>query len=212
MDVPLTRADSGARRTRLSAFMEPDEELVARTLDGDVTAFETLVRRHRGLVHRVVARVIGRNEAEDVTQDVFLRAFHRLGQFRGDAPFRAWLLRIAHNTALSSRAGRDNENDALFEEAADSMPSSSRTPAHALEDSERRERLTLKLQQIRQAHRTVIVLRDLEGLSYEEIAAVTETPLGSVKGRLFRARQELIEVLRHNTYDWELPDERASSA
>ncbi len=192
--------------------MEPDEELVERTLSGDVTAFETLVRRHQGLVHRVVARVIGRNDAEDVTQDVFLRAFHRLGQFRGDSPFRAWLLRIAHNAALSSYAGRAPASEALFDEAdAESVPSSVRTPAHALEDMERRERLTLKLRQMRHAHRTVLVLRDLEGLSYEEIAAVTETPLGSVKGRLFRARHELIEILRHNTYDWELPDERASA-
>lgn len=185
--------------------------LVERTLGGDMTAFETLVRRHRGLVHRVVARVIGRNDADDVTQDVFLRAFHRLGQFRGDSPFRAWLLRIAHNTALSSRAGRRPGNDVLLDDAAESVPSSGRTPAHTLEDTERRERLTLKLQQLRQAHRTVLVLRDLEGLSYEEIAAVTETPLGSVKGRLFRARQELIAILRQNTYDWELPDERASA-
>jgi len=191
--------------------MEPDEKLVERTLSGDMTAFETLVRRHRRLVHRVVARVIGGNDADDVTQDAFLRAFHRLHQFRGDSPFRAWLLRIAHNAALSSRAGRTPEHDELFVEEAESMPSSERLPAHALEDTERRERLSLKLQQMRPPHRAVLVLRDLEGLSYEEIAAVTETPLGSVKGRLFRARQELIEILRHNTYDWELPDERASA-
>ncbi len=191
--------------------MEPDEKLVERTLGGDMTAFETLVRRHRGLVHRVVARVIGRGDADDVTQDAFLRAFHRLHQFRGDSPFRAWLLRIAHNAALSSRAGRPPEHDALLVEDAESMASSERLPARALEDTERRERLSSKLQQMRQSHRTVLVLRDLEGLSYEEIEAVTETPLGSVKGRLFRARQELIEILRHNTYDWELPDERASA-
>ena len=191
--------------------MEPDEELVERTLGGDMTAFETLVRRHRGLVHRVVGRVIGRDDADDVTQDVFLRAFHRLGQFRGDSSFRAWLLRIAHNAALSSHAARQPGNDVPLDESAETVSSSDRTPAHALEDTERRERLTLKLQQLRQAHRTVLVLRDLEGLSYEEIATVTETPLGSVKGRLFRARQELIAILRHNTYDWELPDERASA-
>jgi len=191
--------------------MEPDEELVERTLSGDVAAFAILVRRHRGLVRRVVARVIGSNDADDVTQDVFLRAFHRLGQFRGDSPFRAWLLRIAHNAALSSHAGRTPASEALSDDGAENVPSSVRTPAHALEDTERRERLTLKLRQMRLAHRTVLVLRDLEGLSYEEIAEVTDTPLGSVKGRLFRARRELIEILRHNTYDWELPDERASA-
>ncbi len=191
--------------------MESDEKLVERTLDGDMTAFEALVRRHQRLVHRVVARVIGRHEADDVTQDAFLRAFHRLHQFRGDSPFRAWLLRIAHNAALSSHAEHRPAHDEFFDEEAESMPSSERLPAHALEDTERRDRLSAKLQQMRPPHRTVLVLRDLEGLSYEEIAAVTETPLGSVKGRLFRARQELIEILRHNTYDWELPDERVSA-
>ncbi len=81
-----------------------------------------------------------------------------------------------------------------------------KTPAQQLEDGERAERLELKLSQLRVEHRTVLVLRDLEGLSYDEIAEVTETPLGSVKGRIHRARNQLIEVLRNNTYDWELPD------
>jgi RNA polymerase sigma-70 factor (ECF subfamily) len=77
-----------------------------------------------------------------------------------------------------------------------------------LEDRERRERLELKLAELREEHRAVLVLRDLEGLPYEEIAAVTRTPVGSVKGRLHRARNELIEIMRNNSYDWELPDGR----
>ena len=81
-------------------------------------------------------------------------------------------------------------------------------PARSLEESERRSRLASKLEQLQPAHRSVLVLRDLEGFSYEEIAEVTDSPLGSVKGRLHRAREELITMLRRNTYDWELPDER----
>jgi RNA polymerase sigma-70 factor (ECF subfamily) len=80
-------------------------------------------------------------------------------------------------------------------------------PARSLEDSERRARLAGKLEQLRPAHRSVLVLRDLEGFSYEEIAEITDSPLGSVKGRLHRAREELIDILRRNTYDWELPNE-----
>jgi RNA polymerase sigma factor (sigma-70 family) len=91
---------------------------------------------------------------------------------------------------------------------APSASGAPKTPADELEESERRSRLELKLERLRPAHRAVLVLRDLEGLPYEEIADVTETPLGSVKGRLHRARSELIEILRTNTYDWELPDER----
>ncbi len=79
-------------------------------------------------------------------------------------------------------------------------------PASRLEDRERRERLRSKLALLRDSHRSVLVLRDLEGLSYQEIAELTDTPLGSVKGRLFRARAELVELLRNNTYDWELPE------
>ena len=77
---------------------EPDERLVARVVAGDVEAFGELVVRYRDTVLRVAARIVGRDEAEDVAQDAFLRAFHRLPRFRGEAPFRAWLLRIAHNT------------------------------------------------------------------------------------------------------------------
>ncbi|MBA2462905.1 MAG: hypothetical protein H0V45_14260, partial [Actinobacteria bacterium] len=73
-----------------------DEALVRRALAGDLGGFELLVERHRGVVQRVAARVVGRHDAEDVAQDAFLRAFHRLGQFRGESPFRSWLLRITH--------------------------------------------------------------------------------------------------------------------
>jgi RNA polymerase sigma-70 factor, ECF subfamily len=183
-----------------------DEALVRRTLAGDLTAFEQLVERHRAVLRRVAARIVGEDEADDVAQDAFLRAFHRLGRFRGDAGFRAWLLRIAHNAALdalSRRRSRPLEDEEQAEgEAATAGP---RTPAEQLEVRERRERLAAKLRLMQPTHRIVLVLRDLEGLSYEEIAEITESPLGSVKGRLHRARRELIEILRANTYDWELP-------
>jgi RNA polymerase sigma factor (sigma-70 family) len=91
---------------------------------------------------------------------------------------------------------------------SDLAPASPGGPVSQLEERERRERLELKLGALRREHRIVLVLRDLEGLSYEEIATVTESPVGSVKGRLHRARNELIEIMRANTYDWGLPDER----
>jgi RNA polymerase sigma-70 factor (ECF subfamily) len=188
--------------------MTGDETLVGRALAGDLGAFESLVERHRPVVRRVAARIVGEDEADDVTQDAFLRAFHRLGQFRGDSPFRSWVLRITHNAALNALArvrvrplGEALEGESL-DEAAEAAE---RTPADELEVSERRDRLRLKLGLMRPAHRTVLVLRDLEGLTYEEIAEVTEAPLGSVKGRLHRARGELIDILRANTYDWDLP-------
>jgi RNA polymerase sigma-70 factor (ECF subfamily) len=182
-----------------------DTELVRATLAGDLRAFERLVERHRELVLRVAARIVGEDGAEDVAQDAFLRAYHRLERWRGDGPFRAWLLHIAHNSAIDAISGKridavpmDTSTDKIADNA-------DRTPAARLETSERLRRLDVKLKGLSRQHRTVLVLRDIEGLSYEEIATIADMPLGSVKGRLHRARSEFVDALRHNTYDWELP-------
>jgi RNA polymerase sigma-70 factor, ECF subfamily len=181
-----------------------DAELVRRTTLGELAAFEQLVDRHRQVVVRVAARIVGSDDAEDVSQDAFLRAFHRLEHFRGDAPFRSWLLRITHNAALD-HLGRRRPEPVDPETLDTSEQSPLRPPADRLELRERIERLERKLHGLSHQHRAVLVLRDAEGLSYEEIAEITGTPLGSVKGRLHRARREFIEMLRANTYDWELP-------
>jgi RNA polymerase sigma-70 factor, ECF subfamily len=187
--------------------MEADESLIERTLQGDLAAFEHLVERHRDIVFRVAARIVGPEDAEDVSQDAFLRAFHRLEQYRGQAAFRTWLLQIAQNTALTalSRARRRPTQtvDDDPPEPADRDPV--RQPVMELERRERQQRLERKLGTLRPEYRSLLVLRDLEGLSYSEISDVLDMPLGSVKGRLHRARDELIELLRNNTYDWELP-------
>ncbi len=182
-----------------------DAELVRLASLGHLEAFEQLVERHRPVVVRVAARIVGSEDAEDVSQDAFLRAFHRLESFRGDAPFRSWLLRITHNAALDHVARRRAEPvDPETLDAADESPV--RRPAEQLEVRERIERLERKLHGLSQQHRVVLVLRDAEGMSYEEIAAVTDTPIGSVKGRLHRARREFVAMLRANAYDWELPE------
>src|SRR5581483_4871673 len=171
--------------------MEPDETLIERTLQGELAAFELLVERHRDIVFRVAARIVGPDDAEDVSQDVFLRAFHRLRQYRGTASFRTWLLQIAQNTALNALAWtrrRPAEPVGESPEMADRDPV--RQPATDLERRERQERLELKLRGLRPEYRSLLVLRDLEGLSYSEIADVLDMPMGSVKGRLHRAREE----------------------
>ncbi len=186
--------------------MDPDATLIERTLEGDLTAFEALVERHRAVVYRVAARIVGPHDADDVSQDTFLRAFHRLGQYRGTASFRTWLLQITQNTALNALDWTRRRPSAPADDAPEAPdPDPQRQPVSELERQERRERLELKLDALRPEYRSLVVLRDLEGLSYDEIAGVLEMPLGSVKGRLHRARGELIELLRNNTYDWELP-------
>jgi RNA polymerase sigma-70 factor (ECF subfamily) len=186
--------------------VESDTDLIERTLRGELSAFEQLVERHRGIVFRTAARIVGRDEAEDVTQDVFLRAFHRLQQYRGTAAFRTWLLQITQNAAfdtLSRARQQPTEAESEPSDIPDRDPV--RQPAAALERRERQQRLERKLELLRPDYRSLLVLRDLEGFSYREIAAVLGMPLGSVKGRLHRARDELIDLLRNNTFDWELP-------
>jgi RNA polymerase sigma-70 factor (ECF subfamily) len=175
---------------------------VDRTLAGDTAAFGTLVERHQDVVHRVAARIVGAHDADDVAQEAFLRAFNRLGQYRGDSSFRSWLLQITYNTAVDAVQRRRPEPAATVPEQQERAEHG---PAMQLEVRERRERLEAKLRLLRPEHRAVIVLRDLEGLPYEDIAVATDAPLGSVKGRLHRARAELIDLLRNNTYDWQLP-------
>jgi RNA polymerase sigma-70 factor, ECF subfamily len=187
--------------------MDSDQRLIARTLEGELTAFEQLVQRHRNVVFRVAARIVGPDDAEDVSQDAFLRAYHRLDRFKGTASFRSWLLQIAQNAALDTLARKQRHRvEAPPEpEASSADDDPRRQPASELERRERQQRLELKLRSLRPDYRSLLVLRDLEELPYEDIALVLEVPLGTVKGRLHRARAELIEVLRNNTYDWELP-------
>jgi RNA polymerase sigma-70 factor, ECF subfamily len=183
-----------------------DEELVSRARTGDLSSFETLVERHRDVVYRVAARIVGPDDASDVSQDAFLRAFNRLDQLSGEGGFRPWLLQITHNAAVSHASRLRPEPVDPSDEVGGSEGEDQLTPAVALEQRERVARLEAKIRLLKVEHRAVLVLRDVEGLSYEEVGEATETPLGSVKGRLHRARRELIDLLRRNTYDWELPE------
>ena len=190
----------------LDRAVDTDEGMIERTRQGELAAFEALVHRHRNVVYRTAARIVGPSEAEDVTQDAFLRAYHRLDQYGGRAGFRTWLLQITHNAALNTLARarrRPAGSDADSQHIPDRDPI--RQPVSQLERRERQARLELKLAALRPEYRALLVLRDLEGLSYAEIAEILAMPLGTVKGRLHRARDELIELMRHNTYDWELP-------
>lgn len=186
--------------------MRDDQQLVERTIAGDRAAFEALVERHSGVVYRVAARIVGAQDADDVSQDALIRAFHRLPQYRGDSPFESWLLRIVHNTALDSLRRRRPTPVDMAEEVTAPETGQRRSPVSSLEDTERSDRLVDKLRELRPEHRAVLVLRDLEGLSYDEIAGVTNSPIGSVRGRLHRARNEMVEIMRGNSYDWELPE------
>lgn len=187
---------------------QTDPDLVALARAGNRRAYEELVERHRDVVFRVAARIVGPDEADDVAQDSLVRAYYRLDQYHGGGPFRAWLLQVTRSVALNSlRRRRPVPTEGIDDLAGSEGERTGRRPARMLEDKERRERLEQKVGSLTANHRDVLVLRDIEGFAYEEIAEITESPIGSVKGRLHRARAEMIELLRNNTYDWDLPDE-----
>ena len=187
---------------------DPDQPLVQATLQGDLRAFDTLVERHRDVVFRVTARIVGSDEeAEDVTQDAFLRAFHRLERYRGEAPFRTWLLRIAHNTAVThvTQSGRRATHPlgAVDEDVAHAVAHGS--PAEQLERRERLARLDTKVKAPEPGHRTVLVLRDIEGLSYDEIARMTDARSARSRPACTARARSSSTCCGNNTYDWELP-------
>ena len=166
-----------------------DEALVRRAKAGDREAFGRLVDRFQAPVYRVVRGILSdASDAEDVAQEAFLRAYESLAKFRGESGFFTWLYRIAVNEALRARKRRSFAPiDAVPEAEAP-------RPEVPDEDGPTPAALERLLGQLSDEFRAIVVLRDLEGLSYQEIAETLEIPMGTVESRLFRARRELREL------------------
>jgi RNA polymerase sigma-70 factor, ECF subfamily len=176
-----------------------DEELIARARAGDESSFGEFVRRHMAAVHRWMVRAVGEEDAEDLTQDVFLRAYRGLPRFRDQAPPRAWLAAIADNAIKNryrarSRFRRIFAPDPSSDSLADRASPSSDPEADARAGESRRSVLGA-LQELPLDFRLPVVLRDLEEWSYEEIAMSLELPLGTVKSRIARGRGQLRAIL-----------------
>ena len=178
-----------------------DAELLAAHTAGDPQAFGELVARHRDRMWAVALRTLrDPEEAADAVQDAFINAYVSLGSFKGDAEFFTWLYRIAFNTAVSLKrrrkqlvsleGGRDGEASI---DPAD--PSDETRPGVALQRSEDEALLQAGLNRLSADHRTVLVLKDIDGLKYEEIAEIVGVPIGTVRSRIHRARLELKEFL-----------------
>ena len=169
-----------------------DADLVSRAQAGRLDAFEELVRRHRLAAYRVALRMLGdESDAEDATQDAFVQAWRNLGGFRSDAAFSTWMYRIVTNRCLNMlRARRRTEPLPADREAPASRPDRIAEARWQLDDLKRAiERLT-------PGQRAPLILRELQGCSYEEIAEILELSIPAVKSRLHRARLELLAVMR----------------
>ena len=190
---------------RPSAGVEQsDLELVKRAQRGERGAFDLLVLRYQHKVVKLVARLLrDPAEAEDVAQEAFVKAYRALGSFRGDSAFYTWLYRIAVNTARNSIASRqrrplDYEADLSENEqsAVESRMRHTDTPEANVLSEEIRRTVNRAVEELPEDLRAAIILREVEGLSYEEIAAAMDCPVGTVRSRIFRAREAIDRNLK----------------
>ena len=180
-----------------------DLAIVKRVQGGDDAAFNLLVRKYQHKVANLVSRyVYDSGDIEDVAQEVFIKAYRALDGFRGDSAFYTWLYRIAINTAKNylvaqSRRPPQTDVDAQDAEVTESGKNlrEVETPESTLLSQELAQRVTQAVAQLPEELRTAITLRELEGLSYEEIATVMECPIGTVRSRIFRAREAIDQQL-----------------
>ena len=182
---------------------QEDAETVQRVRAGDSEAYAALVRRYHTRVYQLCYGMLGASDkADDAAQDVFVKAFSRLSQFRGDAAFSTWLYRMTSNHCLDLLRARTRHKtdswDQLLETQGERIEAllQAPTPPEGPSD-ELKETVNTLLAELKPEYRTVLTLREMQGLTYEEIARVLDTSLDSVKARLKRARQQLGEKLRH---------------
>ena len=181
-----------------------DQELVSRAKEGDKRAFDLLVLKYQQKVAGLISRYLrDTNEIMDVTQEAFIKAYRALPGFRGESAFYTWLYRIAINTVKNYLVsqGRRPPGDDVEPEVAEQMDMGGRlrevgTPESHLLSDEIARTVQRALDELPDDLRTAIVLRELEGLSYEEIASAMECPIGTVRSRIFRAREAIDKRLR----------------
>ena len=184
---------------------EVDQQLVERAQRGDKEAFELLVSKYQRKLARLLSRFIrDATEVEDVTQEAFIKAYRALPTFRGDSAFYTWLYRIGINTAknylvaMGRRAPTttdfDSDEAENFEDG-DQLRDLN-TPENELMSRQVAETVNQTLEELPEELRTAITLREIEGLSYEDIASIMNCPIGTVRSRIFRAREAIAEKLR----------------
>lgn len=183
-----------------------DQLLVQRVQAGDQKAFELLVAKYQRRIFRLISRFVRDAAlAEDVAQETFLRAYRAIGQFRGDSQFYTWLYRIAVNTAKKSLS--DSARDPVIRESSTisedgetfvsgEQLTDMETPEAVLASREIARTVNAAMDALPEDLRTAIALREIEGLSYEDIAQVMNCPVGTVRSRIFRAREAIARQLR----------------
>lgn len=196
------RSVAAWENTNEMAEEQLDDMLVARAQQGDQRAFDLLVRKYQYRIVQLVERLVGDADAPDVAQEAFIKAWRALRNFRGQSAFYTWLYRIAINTSKNFLVARKRRPAAQDIDVADAemyghthQMSDGDTPEALTLSGEIREKVTEAIQRLPADLRQAITLRELEGLSYEEIAEAMNCPIGTVRSRIFRARAVIDEVL-----------------
>jgi len=189
----------------LTSDRDIDQQLVERVQRGDKQAFGLLVEKYRRKLGRLLSRFIrDQAEVEDVVQEAFIKAYRALPNFRGDSAFYTWLYRIGINTAknyLVSMGRRPQTSNDIEVEDAENFEDGDElrtmdTPETELMTKEIAKTVQMAIESLPEDLKTAIVLREIEGLSYEEIATMMDCPIGTVRSRIFRARESIAERLR----------------
>jgi len=180
----------------VNANKADDLSLISRFKAGDISAFEEILIKHQDRIYNVCRYMLGnKDDAEDAAQDTFIKAYRNLRDFRPDSSLYTWLYRIAVNTCLDYKKlpffasiFRGTRED---DEVVNELPSDEPSPERLYESKQTGHALRVGLKQLSEKFRTVLILREIEGLSYEEIAEVLDISIGTVKSRISRAREEL---------------------
>ena len=191
--------------------MSDDASLIAATLAGDTAAFGRLVQQYQDRLYNSLLRVLGSaDDAADIAQDAFVQAYVKLDSFRGGSAFYTWLYRIAFNLAMSQRrrqhnaASLDQMKSLIGSEPMDGQP----TADAGVLAQERADLVHAALGELSMEHRQILVLREIDGCRYDEIAEILDLPVGTVRSRLFRARLEMRDLLAPRLHVERIADTR----
>ena len=186
-------------KANMPEVSEEDLEIIQMTLTESSEAFGELVEKYQARLYNSIVQIFGPRDAEDIVQDAFVKAFQKLDSFKGTSSFYTWLYRIAFNTAVSHLRKKPSiiSIDELQEAIGDNLADDGERPGEAMEKKERSKQIQSALQLLSEEHRTILILREVEQMSYEMLANLFQLPVGTIRSRLHRARMCLREVSSH---------------
>ncbi|SHJ21431.1 RNA polymerase, sigma-24 subunit, RpoE [Geosporobacter subterraneus DSM 17957] len=185
-----------------------ERQLIEKSQQGDIESFELLIKEYQKLAFNIAYRMLGNTEdAADATQDAMIKVYKSINSFKGNSSFSTWLYRIVTNTCLDELRKRKKDKTLSYDRGIETeegtlereIPDTRNIPEEAVERKEQLQDLVEAINRLPEQHKTVIVLRDIKGFSYEQIAEILDCSQGTIKSRISRARMALKENMQKNT-------------